>query len=76
MVPTSLPLKNAVKDVACAQKSELFRNTIKRTHLQKRCVHLYKFSVPSVVVVLAVLLSLCQRGKNTVMRARKKELGD
>ena len=35
MVPTSLPLKNAVKNVACSQISVLFKNTIIRTCLQK-----------------------------------------
>ena len=32
--------------------------------------------VPSAVAALAVSLSQCQNGKITVMKARKKELGD
>ena len=43
----------------------------------KKCVHLRKFVVPSAVAVLAVSLSRRQDGHaKTVMRVRKKELGD
>ena len=62
--------------MACAQTSVSFRDAIKRSFLQKRCVYLHKFSVPSAVAALAVSLSQRQNGKKAVMRVRKKELGN
>ena len=41
----------------------------------KKCVHLSKFIVPSTVAVLAVCRNV-KMAKKTVMRARKKDLGD
>ena len=49
--------RNAIRGVACAQTSVLFRNAIKTSCLQKVVLHLRKFLVLSAVAALAVSLS-------------------
>ena len=73
MVPTSLPLKNAVKNVACAQISVLFKNTIIRNCLQKG-VYTYVsvlFLVLSGVSCLIVAMSVRKK-----LDESEEELGD
>ena len=73
MVPTSLPLKNAVKNVACSQISVLFKNTIIRTCLQKG-VYTYVsvlFLVLSGVSCLIVTMSVRKKRDES-----EEELGD
>ena len=72
MAPTSVPFRNTIKGVACTQTSVPFSNAMKR----KRCVYLRKFIVPSSVAALAISLLQCHNGNKTIMRVRKKELGD
>ena len=64
VAPTSVPLINAVKGVACEQRS---------SHLGMQlmsCVHLCKFIISSAVVALAVSLSRYQyqNGKKKQLR--------
>ena len=56
MAQTSVPLRNAIKSVACGQTSVPFRT---KDPVAKSCVHLCKFIIPSAVAVLVV--SLLQR---------------
>ena len=59
--PTSVPLKNAIKGVACVKTSVLLGMQLKILST-KSCVHLCKFIVPSALAPLAVSLSRCQNG--------------
>ena len=59
VVPTSVPLRHAIKGVACVQTSVPLRNAIQYP-VTKRCVDLHKFIVPSIVAALAVSLLLHQ----------------
>ena len=54
--PTSVPLRNAIKGVACVKTSVPLGMQLKILST-KSYVHLCKFIIPSAVVALAVSLS-------------------
>ena len=62
VVPTSLPLQNVIKGVACVQTSITLRIAIEISCLQK-VVHAYVTSSFSTVVALVVSLLRHQNGK-------------
>ena len=73
MAPTSVPLGNTIKGVACTQTSVPFRN-VKSNLVTKSCVHLHKFIGPSAIAALVVNVATPKRKNNC--DESKEELGD
>ena len=63
VLQTSLPFRNTIKGVACAQTSVPFWNAIKQYCLQNLC-SFTNFIISSAVTALAVSLSWRERGKS------------
>ena len=70
MPPTSVPLRNGIKGVACAQTPVPFRNVEEKPS----CVHLHKFIVPSAIIVVLVVNVAMSKRKNNCDESKEERV--